>query len=385
MTVKVAVVGVGFIGTVHIEALRRLNGVEVAAIMGSTQEKSKQKAEQLGVPKYYWNYDELLNDSEIESVHICTPNNMHFEMCKKALLAGKHLVCEKPLAMSVDEAQQLSKLALQSGLIHAICFNVRYYPLLQQLKSMVLHGELGEIYAVNGSYMQDWLFFYTDYNWRVESGLSGKSRAIADVGSHWMDLLESTTGLKITEVIADFSTVHKTRKKSLHAMDTYTGKVVHSDPSLYREVPIDTEDYANVLLRLDNGAKGSFTVSQIHAGRKNRVYVEIAGTKQTVAFDSEHPNYLWVGRRDGNNQVIMKDPSLLHTEVRRYADYPGGHNEGYPDTFKQLFKEIYAAMTSKEHKIGTKVYPDFSDGLREQMLCEGIVRSHLESKWVSIL
>lgn len=383
MTIKIAVVGVGFIGTVHIEALRRLNGVEVAALMGSTTEKSMQKAEQLGVPKYFSDYEELLKDTEIDSVHICTPNNMHYEMSKKALLAGKHVICEKPLTVSIQEAEELNGLAQKSGLIHAICFNIRYYPLLLQMKAMISQGELGEIYAVNGSYMQDWLFFDTDYNWRVESELSGKSRAIADVGSHWMDLLESVSGMRISEVMADFSTVHPTRKKPLKAMETYTGKVEHSDPSQYQEVSIDTEDYANVLLRLDNGARGSFTASQVHAGRKNRVYIEIAGTRQTVSFDSEHPNYLWVGRRDGNNQVVMKDPPLLYPEVRRFADYPGGHNEGYPDTFKQLFKDIYQAMASKDDKKGS-AYPSFTDGLREQILCEHIVQSHIERKWISI-
>jgi predicted dehydrogenase len=384
VTVKVAVVGLGFIGSIHIEALRRLNGIEVTALLHSTPEKSKQKAEQLGIPRYYADYDELLKDPEIDCLHICTPNNMHYEMSKKALLAGKHVVCEKPLTISIPEAEDLHELAERSELLHAICFNIRYYPLLQQMKLMVQRGELGEIFAVNGSYMQDWLFLDTDYNWRVESKMSGKSRAIADVGSHWMDLLESVTGLKITEVMADLSTVHKSRKKPLKAVETYTGKVEQADdPSLYQEVPVDTEDYANVLLRLGNGARGSFTVSQVHAGRKNRVYIEIAGSRQTVSFDSEHPNYLWVGKRDGSNQVVMKDPSLLYPEARRFADYPGGHNEGYPDTFKQLFKDIYETIAAKAGK-PNGTYPTFADGLREQQLCDSIMRSHLENKWVSI-
>ncbi|MEK0314621.1 Gfo/Idh/MocA family protein [Cohnella sp. 56] len=383
MAIKAAVVGVGFIGAVHIEALRRLNGIEVAGLMHSSPEKSRRKAEQLGIPRHYSNYEELLADSEIESVHICTPNNMHYEMAKQALLAGKHVVCEKPLTVSIAEAEELNLLAERSGLVHAICFNIRYYPLLQQLKAMVQQGELGEIFAVNGSYMQDWLCLDTDYNWRVEPELSGQSRAIADIGSHWMDLLESATGLSVTEVMADFVTVHNTRKKPLKALETYTGKVEENDPSQYEEVAIHTEDYANVLLRLSNGARGSFTASQVHAGRKNRAYIEIAGTRQTVSFDSEHPSYLWVGKRDGSNLVMMKDPSLLHPDARRYADYPGGHNEGYPDTFKQLFKDIYEAISSKATNRAAN-HPDFRDGLREQLLCEGIVRSHREGKWISI-
>jgi len=383
VTVKVAVVGLGFIGSAHIEALRRLNGIEVTALLHSTPEKSKQKAEQWGVPRHYADYDELLKDSDIDSIHICTPNNLHYEMAKKALAAGKHVICEKPLTISIPEAEELSALAASSGLLHAICFNIRYYPLLQQLKQMVQQGDLGEIFAVNGSYLQDWLFRDTDYNWRVDAGMSGQSRAIADVGSHWMDLLEFVTGLEVTEVMADLSTVHKTRMKPLQAMETYTGKVESTDPARYEEVSVDTEDYANVLLRLGNGARGSFTVSQVHAGRKNRAYIEIAGSRQSVSFDSEHPNDLWIGRRDGSNQVVMKDPSLLYPEVRRYADYPGGHNEGYPDTFKQLFKDIYETIAAEQGK-PSGTYPTFADGLREQQLCDSIMRSHLENKWIKV-
>ena len=384
MAIKAAVVGLGFIGTVHVEALRRLMGVEVAAVMGTTQEKSKLKATQLGVSKYYWNIDELLKDPEIDSVHICTPNHTHYELCKKAIIAGKHVICEKPFTTSVEESLELNKLSKHSGLVQAVCFNIRYYPLLQQLKAMVQLGELGEIYAINGSYMQDWLYFETDYNWRVEPEYSGRSRAVADIGSHWLDLAESITGLRMKEVFADFSTVHKTRKKSHAAIETYTGKVDKAVPARYEEITIQTEDYANVLLRTENGVRGSFTVSQVHAGRKNRAYIEIAGTKMTAAFDSEQPNCIWLGKRDGNNQVMMKDPSLLSAEVRRYADYPGGHNEGYPDTFKQLFKDIYDAIASQADRNGAASYPCFADGLREQLLCDGIVKSHLESKWITV-
>ncbi|MCU6710740.1 Gfo/Idh/MocA family oxidoreductase [Paenibacillus sp. J5C_2022] len=383
MTVKTAVIGLGFIGMVHIEALKRLNGVEVVAVMGSTAEKTKRKAKELGISKCFSDYLTLLKDPDIEAVHICTPNHMHYEMAKKALLAGKHVICEKPLTISIEEAEDLNKLATSSELIHAVCFNIRYYPMLQQLKEMIRQGELGRIYAVNGSYLQDWLLFDSDYNWRVESAYSGKSRAVADVGSHWMDLLESVTGLGITEVMADFSTVHKTRKKPLEAAETYAA-IVNSEASRYQEVPIDTEDYANILFRMGNGVRGSFTVSQVHAGRKNRLYIEIAGTRQSASFDSEHPNYLWIGNRDGNNQVMIKDTSLLHPEARRYADYPGGHNEGYPDTFKQLFKDIYHAMASNEYRDGIS-YPSFTDGLREQTLCESINKSQHERKWIAVL
>lgn len=377
---KVAVAGTGFIGPAHIEALRRLPDVEVVGLTDVTPEIAKHKAEQLGVEKAYANYDELLKD-DLDCVHICTPNFLHYEMAKKALEAGKNVVCEKPLSMTIKEAEALVAIAEKTALVNAIHFNLRYYPLIRQMKTMREKGDLGEVYSVIGSYLQDWLYYDTDYNWRLEPDKSGDSRAIADIGSHLIDLVEYITGLEIVEVMADFNTVHKIRKKPLKPIETYSGKMLQ--PEDYAEVPINTEDYATVLLRFNNGNKGVVTVSQVSAGRKNRASLEIAGGKQTFAWCSEMPNEMWIGKRETYNGVLMRDPSLMYQESRELVSFPGGHNEGFPDTSKQLFKEVYKAI--KEGKQPAHpLFPTFKDGLREMILCERIVESHKKQAWVKI-
>jgi len=377
---KVAIAGTGFIGPAHIEALRRLPDVEVVGLTDVTPEIAKQKAELLGVEVAYAGYDDLLK-ADIDCVHICTPNFLHYGMAKKALEAGKNVVCEKPLSMTISEAEDLVALAKKTGLVNAIHFNLRYYPLIRQMKTMREKGDLGEVFSVMGSYLQDWLYYETDYNWRLEPDKSGDSRAIADIGSHLIDLVEYITGLEITEVMADFNTVHKTRKKPLKPIETYSGKMLQ--PEDYAAVPINTEDYATVLLRFDNGNKGVITVSQVAAGRKNRGSLEIAGSKQTFAWCSETPNEMWIGKRDTPNAVLMRDPSLMYAESSALASFPGGHNEGFPDTSKQLFKEVYKAI--KEGKQPeSPLFPTFKDGLREMILCERIVESNKKQAWVKI-
>jgi predicted dehydrogenase len=301
-------------------------------------------------------------------------------MARQALLAGKHVVCEKPLAMDVKEAAELVELAGKKGLVNAVHFNVRYYPLMRQVKLMGQKGEIGEIFSIHGSYLQDWLFYPTDYNWRLEPQLSGRSRAVADIGSHWMDLVEHVSGLRIAEVFADFATFHRTRKKPLKPVETYAGKILTSED--YAEIPINTEDYASILFHFSSGAHGALTVSQVSAGRKNRITFEIDGSRRAVAWDSESPNSLWIGRRDGCNEVMMKDPSLVHPEARPLIGFPGGHNEGFPDTSKQLFREVYDHIAGGAR--GSPTYPTFADGLRELTLCEGILASKDAGAWVRV-
>ncbi len=377
--IKVGIAGLGFIGPAHIEALRRIPGIEVTAILESSAELARIKAEHLGVSKYFGNYSNFLKH-DFDCVHICTPNYLHFEMAKEALLAGKHVVCEKPLATTVAEGEELLKLANKKGLVHAVHFNIRYYPLIRQMKTMREKGELGEVYSIIGSYLQDWLYYNTDYNWRLEPELSGKSKAIADIGSHLMDLLEYISRLKITEVMADFKTIHPTRKKPLKPVETFTGKMLK--PEDYKDIPISTEDYATVLLRFDNGNKGVITVSQVTAGRKNRLSLEISGSKQTFAWNSESPNEMWIGRREAPNQVLMRDPSLFDKESAALISFPGGHNEGFPDTSKQMFKEVYENIR-KGTMEGAK-FPTFEDGLRELVLVERILESNEKQAWVKV-
>lgn len=379
--IKVGVAGLGFIGPAHIEALRRLPDVEVVAVNDFGDEYARAKALSLGITTSYGDFQAMLSDTTIECVHICTPNFLHYPMAKAALQAGKHVVCEKPLANTVKEAEELVALAKQTGLVNAVHFNIRYYPLIRQMRAMREKGELGKIHSIIGTYLQDWLFYETDYNWRLEPDKSGESRAIADIGSHLMDLIEYISGLHITAVMADFATIHPQRKKPMKAIETYSGKMLQ--PEDYQQVAITTEDYATVMLRFEDGSKGVVTVSQVAAGRKNRINLEISASKQTLSWCSETPNELWIGKRDTANQLLMRDPALVHAESRDLISFPGGHNEGFPDTSKQLFKEVYRAVREGKQP-ESPAYPTFADGLRELILCEKIIESNKKQAWVQV-
>lgn len=378
---RVAVAGIGFIGQVHIESLRRLPGIEVVALCHSSQASAEAKARAWHVPRAYADFEAMLREERLDCVHIATPNNLHHAMVKQALLAGVHVVCEKPLAMTVVEAEELLALATETKRVHAVHFNVRYYPLVREMKRLREKGELGDIHAVFGRYLQDWLFHATDYNWRVEGAQTGDSKVVADIGSHLIDLIEYVSGLEVTEVLADFSTVHPVRKKPKKAVETYSGKLLAAAD--YEDVAINVEDQANVLLRFGNGAKGSISVSQVAAGRKNNVSVEFSGAKRSLAWDSTRPDELWVGHRDEANRVVLRDPALVDAETRGIISYPGGHNEGFGDTSKQLYREIYAAVRAGAQPENPP-YPTFAHGLRELVLCEKIVESHRKQAWVKI-
>ena len=383
MASKIAagIIGTGFIGPAHVEAARRLGNVEILAVAEANETLAKEKAAAMSIPKAYGDYHDLLADSEIQVVHNCTPNHLHFQVNKDILAAGKHVISEKPLAMTTVESRELVRLAKESGRIHAVDFNYRFYPLVQHAREMVRSGEVGDIFALHGSYLQDWLFLPTDWNWRLEPALSGESRAIADIGSHWCDLLQFITGQTITKVFADLRTVHKTRMKPKKQVETYAGKQL--SPEDYEPQPINTEDYASVLVALSNGAHGVFTVSQVAAGRKNRLYFEIDGSKCALAWDQESPNEMWIGYRDKANEILAKDPSLLHANAREYAHYPGGHPEAYPDGPKNLFRNVYRAVER-----GTMpTDPDWStfvDGHKEVAICEAVLASHKAQSWVEV-
>lgn len=369
------IVGSGFIGPVHLEALRRL-GRPVAGIVGSTPEKSRQAAAALGLPRGYASFQEAIDDPAVGVLHLASPNRRHAEQARLALAAGKHVVCEKPLAMNTAESQDLVLLAGGKPLVAAVCYNIRFYPLCQEIRERVRAGDIGEIYHVTGSYVQDWLLYDTDFNWRVLAEEGGQLRAVADIGTHWLDLVQHVTGLDVTEVCADLKTVVPIRQRPLGSVETFQSKL--STASRTEPAAIRTEDYGSVLLHLANGARGVFTVSQVNAGRKNCLRFEVAGSKGALAWDSERPNELWIGHRDRANELLIRDPALLSPPARACASYPGGHNEGFPDTFKQLFRAVYQAIDE-----GAGSYPTFADGHREIQLCEAILESHVERRWVS--
>jgi predicted dehydrogenase len=378
--IRVGLAGTGFIGPAHLEALRR-NNIRVVGLAEATAEMAQKKAQELGLERAYASYEAMLADPEIGAVHLATPNYLHFSQAKAALLAGKHVVCEKPLAMTSQESAELVRLAAEKKRVNAVNFNLRFYPVVQQARAMVQSGELGNLYILQGSYLQDWLLLPTDWNWRLEPGLGGTLRAVADIGSHWLDLLTFVTGLRIESVFADFKTFLPVRKRPAKPVETYSGKLLQA--SDYIDQPITTEDYATILLHYENGVRGVLTVAQVCAGRKNRLFFEINGAKQSVTWDSEHPNDLWIGRRDAPNGLLMKDPSLVAPEVRRIISYPGGHQEGFPDTFKQMAARVYRYIRAGDYEAKTD-FPTFADGHYEMLLCEAIEHSAKEGSWAAV-
>ncbi len=375
---KTAVIGAGFMGPVHTEALRRL-GVTVAGILGVDEAESQRAAQKLGLPKAYRSFDEVLADS-VDVVHITTPNKLHFEMAKAALNAGKHVLCEKPLAMNSQESSELVRLAQMSGLAAGVNYNIRFYPLNWEVRQRIKEGAVGEIYSIVGSYVQDWLLYPTDYNWRVLAEEGGALRAVADIGTHWLDLVQTITGLKVVAVCADLKIVHPVRRRPKGEVETFSGKVQKIDAT--EAVDIVTEDCGTIMFKLNNGGVGNLWVSQTTAGRKNCLRYEIAGSKCAFYWNSESPNELWIGSREQANQVLMRDPGLLSQTARAFADYPGGHNEGFPDTFKQCFKAFYGYIA--EGCKGEPKFPTFAEGHHEIVLCEAILKSHRQQGWVEI-
>ena len=378
-TIKTAVFGTGFVGRVHLEGIRRLGYVQVYAIGEPQVEKAQQLAAEFSVEKTDADYRRILEDPAVEAVHVCTPNFMHFPIAKAALEAGKHVICEKPLATSVAQAQELVATAAKAKKRNATFHNLRFYPQVQQMRRMVQDGDLGDILVVQGTYSQDWLLYDTDWNWRLDSKHNGPSRCLADIGSHWCDMAEHVTGHRITSVCADLQTFHKTRKQPKGPIETFAGKTLR--PEDYVETPIDTEDFGAVVFRMGERIRGAFTASQVSAGRKNRLNLEIYGTKGGVSWDQESPDQLWIGQRNTPNQIIVKDPSLLKPAARPYADLPGGHSEGYDDTFKQVFRRFYQSVEDLSIE---PQYPQFTDGLRQLMILEAELKSNETHAWADV-
>jgi predicted dehydrogenase len=382
--IKTAVVGTGFIGPAHIEALRRVPGVQVLAVGSNEPERARMLADQFGIAKVYDRWEDVIQDPEVEVVHNCTPNNLHYVINRAAILAGKHIVSEKPLTMTADESSDLLRLVKRAGVVHAVNFNYRFYPLIQQARAMVRSGQLGDVYLVHGHYLQDWLLYDTDYNWRLEPRISGASRAIADIGSHWCDLVQFITGQAICRVCATLTTVHPKRRRPAGALATFKGKE-QAKAGKGTSVAINTEDAGVVMFELENGAKGTFTVSQVSAGRKNREWFEIDGSRLALSWNQEEPNTLWIGHRDCPNGELIKDPSLLDESVRKYAHYPGGHPEGFPDGPKNLFTSVYDFIRSGADPRKVKPdFPTFVDGHFENRLVEAVLESNRTQRWITI-
>jgi predicted dehydrogenase len=375
-SLRAGVIGTGFIGPVHVEALRRL-GVAVVAICDVADLGAKAAAK-LGIPQAFADYRQLLASPEVDVVHITTPNRFHAEMSLAALRAGKHVICEKPLAMNTRETAQIVKTVRATRKVFAVNYNVRFYSAVLQLHRLVERGELGEIMHVNGSYMQDWLFKDTDYNWRLLPQEGGKLRAVADIGTHWMDTASFILGAKITSVFADLATWHTQRRRPLGEVQTFAKADAKMKYATYK---VQTDDFASVLLRFGNGARGNLGVSQVAAGRKNCFRIEIYGSKKSAWWCSEEPEMLHFGNRDGANETAVRATPAFGDGAAGFMDYPPGHVEGFPDTFKMNFRNIYTAIAGGP---GERLFASVSDGHQEVAVCEAIIQSNQSRSWVKV-
>ena len=368
-----ALVGTGFIAAVHVDALRRL-GVDVLGVVGS----SPDRAAEAGLGNVYGSLGELLEDDRIDVLHLTTPNHLHYPQVKQALAAGKHVVCEKPLALTAAESRELVELADAAGVVHCTNFMARFYPLVQQARSLLHEGSLGEIWNVHGSYLQDWLLRPTDWNWRLEPERGGELRAIGDIGSHWLDLVQFVTGSRIVEVFADLQTVIPIRRRPVGPVQTFAQTEGEGE-----DVAIATEDLAHVLLRFEGGARGAVVISQVSAGRKNMLSFELDGADAALAWNSERAEELWLGRRDRPNELLLRDPSLMKPAARETTTLPGGHAEGFAETFRELYRRVYRAVESGGPPPEPD-YPTFADGHWENVLGEAIALSSRERRWIEV-
>jgi predicted dehydrogenase len=376
-SLRAGVIGTGFIGPVHVEALRRL-GVTVAAIC-DVGDLAAKAAARLAIPQAFSDYRAMLALPDLDAVHITTPNRFHCEMSLAALKAGKHVVCEKPLAMNTTETARLVSAARAAKRVFAVNYNIRFYPAVLALRRLVAQGELGDIIHVNGSYLQDWLFKDTDYNWRLLPKEGGPLRAVSDIGTHWMDTVSFILGAKIESVFADLSTWHKQRKRPLGEVQTYAKADANLKYATYRVL---TDDFANVLLEFSNGARGNLAVSQVAAGRKNCIRVEIYGAKKSAWWCSEAPETLHFGNRDGANETAIRATPAFGDGAAGFTDYPPGHVEGFPDTFKMNFRAIYTAIAGAAPT--PPLYATAADGHQEVAVCEAIVKSHQARAWTDV-
>jgi predicted dehydrogenase len=372
-----AVVGTGFIGAVHVEALRRL-GVQVHGVVGSSHARAAERAAALGLPPAYASFEAMLADSRVDVVHITSPNRLHYPQAAAAMAAGKHVVCEKPLAITSAETAELVRLAEASGLIHAVNFNIRFYPICRHLHQLVREGGLGEVRLISGHYLQDWLLLDTDWNWRLDPELGGSLRAVADIGSHWMDLASHIAGQQIVSVMADMKTFIPVRRQPAGPVETFASEPTGATSAR----TITTEDCATILLRYENGALGNLTISQISAGHKNTLEFEIDGSSAAAAWHSERPDELWIGHRGRPNELLPKDPALLNAQGRAASGLPAGHVEGFADTFKALYDAIYRAVGAGAP--AQPDYPTFADGHESMLVCEAVAKSARQGSWASV-
>lgn len=372
--IGMGIVGAGFVGPHHVDAVRRLGFVDIVAVAGSSDASAAAKAAALGARRAYGSFEALIDDPDVHVVHNATPNYLHARVTAAAIARGKHVVSDKPLAMTAAEAKDLLAQAARAGIVHAVTFNYRGNPLVQQARLAVARGEIGEPRFVHGVYLQDWLLKESDYSWRLEPDKGGASSAVGDIGSHWCDLAQHVSGRRITHVLADLTTTVPTRRRPAGAREAFQAA---GAGERYELVDITVEDLASVLVRFEGGAKGAFSVGQVCAGHKNDLVLEVCGTKASVRWRQEHQNELWIGHRDEPNRVLQKDPSLVDPDARGYVHLPGGHQEGWADAFRNVMRDIYGfiAEGKRPGDPHPPAFATFEDGYRANCLVDAVLAS----------
>jgi predicted dehydrogenase len=372
----VGIVGTGFAASAHLDALSRVPGVEVVGVLGRTPERTKDAAARLHVDRAFASLDELLGSVDV--MHNCTPNDVHAEVTHAALAAGVHVLSEKPLGVDAAEAATLAvSAASMTDVMTGVCFVYRHFPLVQEMRALLADGADGPIHLAHGVYLQDWLLLSDDWNWRLESPRAGASRAMGDIGSHWIDLLQHVTGEVVTSVHAQLGRAHDTRIRPDGERETFV-----SGSGSGRPVAIDTEDMALVLFRTASGTRGSVTISQVSAGWKNRLVLEVDAAEASFVWDQEDPNHLRIGRRDGANRDVLRDPTQLGATAARLARYPAGHQEGWPDALRNLFEDFYRPFAGPDD--GVRTVASFAEAARVQAVVEAVVRSDAAGVWVEV-
>jgi predicted dehydrogenase len=377
---QAAVVGTGFVGPHHVDAVRRGGYADVVAIVGSDPARTKARAQALGVERATTDLDEVLRDSAIDVVHICTPNDTHVRLATAVLEAGKHLVLEKPVAVDSKGARALVDLAKRAKRHAAVAYTYRGYPMVRRARAAVAAGELGEVRLVHGVYLQDWLTDPGDYNWRLEPDVGGPSRAVADIGTHWFDTSEFISGRRVESVIADLATFIPTRRKPVGGGTTFaTG----GGPS--ESVEIHSEDAATILVRFDGGARGACVISQISPGRKNGFTLEIAGSKSSLSWEQEVPERLWLRTRT-ESRLVVRDQPDARPETVGVPALPAGHPEGWGEALRDLLRGFYSAVASGEPPAsdGSADYPTLGDGARGIAFVEAVLESAKSGSWTAL-
>ncbi|MNU72581.1 1,5-anhydro-D-fructose reductase [compost metagenome] len=368
----IAIVGTGMIGAVHRRAAL-LAGADIRGVAASSPQRALEVAQSWNVPRAYRDIEEVVADPQVQVVHVCTPNHLHHPMAQAALQAGKHVICEKPLATTLEDAEVLAALAAATGLIATVPFVYRYHPVVREARARIAQGDLGPLHLIHGSYLQDWLLDPASNNWRVDPALGGASRVFADIGSHWCDLVEWVSGERFTEVSAAFDTVIAERS-------TDTGQSFTTAAAGGAMQAVTSEDVAAAMFRTGAGTLASLTVSQVSAGRRNRLWFEIDGARASVAFNQEDAERLWIGLPDQREEVFVRGPGAGSAEQRRLSVLPAGHAQGYGHCFEAFVADTYRAIGGER----PEGLPTFEDGVRSALIVDRVITSARTRAWTAI-